>query len=203
VCEHDTTVFYPRVIDFAKTGSGQTWGTLIKKNVVRFARRESRHVFERCEKPISFAPIIHTNDHFTKTGSGRTKVGLGKALKKRDLFFAGVEEGQLITLFNGGIRNSSGARGPEVIATASNASSFGEQHCSPSDAGAPRCHYTFTVLGHWVSAAAAPQWLEWELSLRVRFWETVLPRFYLYDTNAIICQDRLGTNIMTCLQNYV
>ena len=109
------------------------------------------------------------NDHFTKTGSGRTKVGLGKALKKRDLFFAGVEEGQLITLFNGGIRNSSGARGPEVIATASNASSFGEQHCSPSDAGAPRCHYTFTVLGHWVSAAAAPQWLEWELSLRVRF----------------------------------
>ena len=136
------------------------------------------------------------NDHFTKTGSGRTKVGLGKALKKRDLFFAGVEEGQLITLFNGGIRNSSGARGPEVIATASNASSFGEQHCSPSDAGAPRCHYTFTVLGHWVSAAAAPQWLEWELSLRVRFWEMVLPRFYLYDTNAIICQDRLGTNII-------
>ena len=53
----------------------------------------------------------------------------------------GVPEGQLITLFNGGIRNSSGTRGPEVIATAKNASSFGEQHCDPDQAGEPACHY--------------------------------------------------------------
>jgi len=44
---------------------------------------------------------------------------------------------------------------PEVIATATNASSFGEQHCAPDQAGEPACHYTFSVLGHWVSAVAA------------------------------------------------
>lgn len=65
---------------------------------------------------------------------------------------SGLAEGQLITLFNGGIRNASGTRGPEVIATAKNASSFGENHCSPDQAGLPACPYVFTVLGHWVSA---------------------------------------------------
>lgn len=82
----------------------------------------------------------------------------------------GVKEGQLITLFNAGIRNATGERGPEVIVTAQNASSWGERYCPPGDANDAACHYTFSVLGHWVSAVAptvaAPQWLEWQLSLR-------------------------------------
>ena len=83
---------------------------------------------------------------------------------------SGLAEGQLITLFNGGIRNASGTRGPEVIATAKNASSFGENHCSPDQAGLPACPYVFTVLGHWVSAVvptrSKSQWLEWAFNLR-------------------------------------
>lgn len=113
------------------------------------------------------------------TAAGTVTPGLGEGdprslqdLRDENLRIcpSGLAEGQLITLFNGGIRNSSGVRGPEVIATAVNASSFGEQHCAPAQAGLPACHYTFTVLGHWVSAlaptAAVPQWIEWELNLR-------------------------------------
>jgi hypothetical protein len=71
-----------------------------------------------------------------------------------------------LVLADAGVRNSTGAIGPEVLVVVSNASSYRSPPCGMNNAGSPDCLYEFTVLGHWASAAAAPQWLEWDFSLR-------------------------------------
>jgi hypothetical protein len=46
---------------------------------------EAKSILARCGKRISFAPFYAENDHFNKTGSGKTQ---GKLKKKMCIYFA-------------------------------------------------------------------------------------------------------------------